>query len=81
VTALVVVDPQPAPTELLSQNTIFFAKVVDDLQLTLVHPSGDGGQHKPEWIQYSPHVGSLSPPRMRQDDIQHYPFATAQMTS
>jgi len=49
-----------APVELLSQNTIFFAKIVDDLQLRLVHPAGDRDQHEPEWIQHSRQVGLLS---------------------
>jgi hypothetical protein len=43
---------QAAPAELLSQNTIFFAKIGDDPQLTLIHPAGNSDQHEPEWIQH-----------------------------
>lgn len=56
-TTLIVVEPQATPAELLSQNTILFAKVVDDLQLTFVYVAGDGDQHESEWIQHSRHVG------------------------
>src|SRR6059058_4115310 len=43
-------------------NAVLFAKVVNDLQLALVHPPGYGDQHEPERIQGSRHlVSSLSP--------------------
>jgi hypothetical protein len=62
------VEAQAAPVELLSQNRILFAKIVDDLQLTLVHPAGGGDQHEPEWIQHSQHVGLLSQPCRKEPD-------------
>jgi hypothetical protein len=40
-------------TELLAKNPVLLAKVVNDLQLALVHPAGNGDQHKPEWIEIS----------------------------
>ena len=40
--ALVIVEPDSPPGELLTKNPVLFAKVTDDLLLTLVHPSGDG---------------------------------------
>ncbi|HKD05779.1 MAG TPA: hypothetical protein VKB79_07750 [Bryobacteraceae bacterium] len=30
---------------------VFFAQVLDHLQLALIHPSGYRDQHKPEWIK------------------------------
>jgi hypothetical protein len=33
-------------TELLAENPVLFAKVINDLQLALVHPPGDGDQHE-----------------------------------
>jgi hypothetical protein len=39
---LIVVQPEPPITESLAKNPILFAKVVNDVQLTLVHPSGKG---------------------------------------
>jgi hypothetical protein len=48
--ALVIVEPQSSSAELLSQNAILLVKVVNDLQVALVHPPGDGNQHKPEGI-------------------------------
>jgi hypothetical protein len=35
---------------LLAKNAVLLAQVIDHLQLTLVHPTGDGDQHEPEWI-------------------------------
>jgi hypothetical protein len=34
-------------TELLAKNPVLLAKVVANLQLALIHPSGNGDQHKP----------------------------------
>jgi hypothetical protein len=53
------------PAELLSQNTIFYAKMGDEPQLTLIHPAGDSDHHEPEWIQHSRHVGLLSQPPVK----------------
>jgi hypothetical protein len=47
---------------LLAKNPVLLAKVIDDLQLMLVHPSCDGDQDELEGIQDSRHlVDSLSP--------------------
>jgi hypothetical protein len=67
-TPLVVVEAYAVPAELLSQNAIFFAKIVDDQQLTLVHPAGDGDQHEPKWIQHSRHVGLPPQPCGKEPD-------------
>jgi hypothetical protein len=50
---LVVVQPKPATTKLLSQDSILFAEVFDGVLLRLVHPSGHGDQHEPEWVEGS----------------------------
>jgi len=42
---------------LLAKNPILLAQVIDDLQLTLVHPPGDCDKHEPERIQDSQHLG------------------------
>ena len=61
---------------MLSQNTIFFAKIVDDLQLTLVHPAGDGDQHEPKRIQdLSASGSSLSRPSGLGADGQRIAFS------
>jgi hypothetical protein len=60
-TALVVIEPQSAPTQLLAKNPVLLAEVIQALPLALVHPPGDGDQHEPERIQDSRHlVRSLS---------------------
>jgi hypothetical protein len=41
---LIVVEPQPSCTELLSKNPIPLTKVVNGWQLMLVHPTVDGDQ-------------------------------------
>jgi hypothetical protein len=51
--ALIVIEAQSPSTELLAQNPVFLAKVVNDLQLALIHPSGNGDHHKPEWVENS----------------------------
>jgi hypothetical protein len=35
---------------LLAQNSVLFPKVVDQLQLLLVHPAGYGDQHELERV-------------------------------
>ena len=58
---LIVVEPHPPPAKLPAKNPALLAKVVDHLQLALVHPAGHGDQHEPERIQESRHlVSSLS---------------------
>ncbi len=39
--ALIVVEPNASPSELLAKNAVFLTKVFDYQQLTLVHPAGD----------------------------------------
>jgi hypothetical protein len=59
---LIIVQPQPPSPELLAQNTVLFAKVVNDLQLAVIHPPGNRDQNEPKWVQDSAHlVCSLSP--------------------
>src|SRR6516165_9095258 len=56
--ALVIVEPQSLSAQLLAKNSVLFPKVVDQLQLLLVHPSGYGDQHEPERVQECCHVES-----------------------
>jgi hypothetical protein len=56
--ALVVVQPHRLPAELLTQNPVLLTQVIDDLQLALVHPPGNGDQHEPERLQDSGHLVS-----------------------
>src|SRR5262252_9501925 len=51
--ALVVIEAYPPAAELLSKNAILLAKVINDLQLALVHPAGDGDQQESEWVKDS----------------------------
>jgi hypothetical protein len=41
-TALIVGEPHSSPAQLLAQNSVLLAEVVNHLQLALVHPPGDG---------------------------------------
>jgi hypothetical protein len=41
--ALIIVEPQPAFAELLPQDTILFAQVLDRMKLALIHPAGNSG--------------------------------------
>ena len=53
---LVVAETHSAPAELLAQNPVLLTKVIDDLQLMLVHPAADSDPYEPEWIQDSRHT-------------------------
>ena len=48
--ALIVIETQSPAAELLAKNPVLLAKVIDSQKLALIHPSGDGDQHKPEWV-------------------------------
>jgi len=52
-------EAHPPAAELLSKNAILLAKVINDLQLPLVHPAGDGDQQESEWVKDS--LGLQSP--------------------
>jgi hypothetical protein len=51
-----------ATSELLPENTILLDKILDDLLLPLVHPTGNGNDEKRKWIQKRPHRRSVSRP-------------------
>src|SRR6516225_8676276 len=61
--ALIVIEAHSPVTELFSKHPILLAKILNDLQLALVHPPGDGDQQKPEWVEHSLCIQNLlSPP-------------------
>jgi hypothetical protein len=45
-TALIVVKPKPTWAELLAQNPVLLAQVIDHLVFPLVHPSGHGDHYE-----------------------------------
>src|SRR5215472_13537414 len=53
ISALIVIEAHSPVTELFSKRPIFLAKVVNDLQLAVVHPPGNSDQHKPERVDPS----------------------------
>ena len=55
-TALVVAESQALVAELLAKNPVLLTKVVNHLQLALVHPAGDGYQEESQGIQKSRHL-------------------------
>jgi hypothetical protein len=56
---MVIEVESPIP-ELLTKNPVLLAKVVNDLQLALIHPPGNGDQQKAaEWVDNS--LGLQSP--------------------
>jgi hypothetical protein len=56
---LVVIEAYSPAAELLSKNAVLLAKVINDLQLPLAHPAGDGDQPEMEWVKDS--LGLQSP--------------------
>ena len=78
-TTLVIVEPHSPSAELLANNPVLLARVIDDLQLTSVHPPADGDQHEPEWTQDSRHLVSsfsraLKTAEMNQRHFKQIPF-------
>jgi hypothetical protein len=49
--ALIVIEAHSPAAELLSKNAILLAKVINDLQLALIHPAGDSDQQESEWVK------------------------------
>jgi hypothetical protein len=49
--ALVVVQAQSMLTELLPQNSILLSQILDYLQLSLIHPPGNGHKQELEGIE------------------------------
>jgi hypothetical protein len=48
---LIVIQPEPSAAELFSKDPIFFAQIIDGILLLLIHPAGQGDEHKPEWVK------------------------------
>ena len=47
---LIIGKPKPTSAELLSEDSILFAQVLDGMLLLLVHPPGDRNDYEPKWI-------------------------------
>jgi hypothetical protein len=43
-------------TELLPQDSIFFLQILDDLQLPVIYPPGNGHEQELERIEHSRHL-------------------------
>jgi hypothetical protein len=56
---LIIVESHSPVADLLSQNTIFFNQVFDNLLLALIHPTGNRDDKKRKWIQTRAHPGRL----------------------
>src|SRR5215472_12761631 len=70
--ALIVIEAHSPATELFSQHPVLLAKIFNDLQLAVVHPPGDGDQHKSEWVEHSLRIQNpLSRLRSRRGEISH----------
>ena len=54
-----VIEAQSPIAELLAKHPVLLTKVVNDLQLALIHPPGNGDQQKAEWVEHS--LGFQSP--------------------
>src|SRR5215469_4669636 len=70
--ALIVIEAHSPITELFSKHTILLAKILNDPQLAVVHPPGDGDQQKPEWVEHSLRIQNpLSRAPNRSSEISH----------
>jgi hypothetical protein len=49
--------------ELLSQHSILFSRIVDDLFLPLIHPSGNRHEQELKGIEHSRHLFSSDSPK------------------
>jgi hypothetical protein len=52
-------EAHPPAAELLSKNAVLLAKLLNDFQLALGYPAGDGDQQEMEWVKDS--LGLQSP--------------------
>jgi hypothetical protein len=50
---MMVIEAQSLIAELLSKHPVLLAKVVNDLQLAVIRPPGNGDQQKAEWVEHS----------------------------
>ena len=48
---LIIVQAEPPSAKLFAKNPVLLPKVVNDLQLALIHPPGNGDQQKVEWFE------------------------------
>src|SRR3954454_10370061 len=55
-TSLVVVESHSSVSELLAQDPVLLTQIIDRLQLTLIHPTGQRNYHKLDWIKNSRHL-------------------------
>src|SRR5215472_11122740 len=70
--ALIIIEAHSPATELFAKHPILLAKIFDDLQLAVVHQSGDGDQQKSEWVEQSLRIQNLlSRPPSRSSEISH----------
>src|ERR1700735_1398700 len=54
-----VTEAQSPITELLAKNLVLLAWIVNDPELALIHPPGNGAQQKAQWVENS--LGLQSP--------------------
>jgi hypothetical protein len=47
---LIICKPQSPRAQLLSQDAILFAQIIDGMLLLLIHPPGDSDDYEPKWI-------------------------------
>jgi hypothetical protein len=75
-TALVVCKPESPTAELLTQDFVLLAQILDCLLLLFIHPAGNGDQHEPEWIEDShiPNYHGLSALSPQLECSQDIPF-------
>ena len=53
---LIVVEPEPPSPELFPQDLVLFAKVIDHLNVPLVHPAGQGHQDESKRVDELEHA-------------------------
>ena len=72
-TSLVVVESHSSVSELLAQNPILLAQILECLQLALIHPASQGNYHELDRIKNSRHlVRSLSQPSSRRHNLRRF---------
>src|SRR5215472_14171387 len=57
--AAIVIEAHSLATELFRKHPVLLAKIFNGLLLAVVHPPGDGDQHKSEWVEHSLLVPAL----------------------
>src|SRR6266849_7384133 len=78
-TALIIREPQPPGPELFPQGAVLLLEIIDDIALSLIHPTGERDQNEPQWIRQRGHGAQAT--RRRGSSAAWLPIQKSQPTA